>query len=83
MIKEPASKDVYKAALEMDKVLSLGLDKEIETKKAPKEIQELAEKRLEAKQNKDWATADSLRNKISQAGWDIMDIKDGYTLKPK
>jgi len=83
MIKESASKDVYEAALEMDKVLSLGLDREIETKNVPKEIQELAEKRLEAKKSKDWATADSLRNKISQAGWDIMDIKDGYTLKPK
>jgi len=83
MVKEPASKDVYTAALEMDKVLSLSLDKQTESAQAPKEIQDLAEKRFIAKQNKDWAAADELRKTISQLGWEIMDTKDGYTLKQK
>jgi len=81
--KEPASKDIYKAALEMDKVLGLDLCREVAQVQVPKEIIELAEKRLEAKRNKDWAVADELRKKISQAGWEINDTKDGYQLHPK
>jgi cysteinyl-tRNA synthetase len=83
MVKEPASKDVYTTALEMDKVFSLDLCKELAQVEVPKEIQELAEKRLEAKKNKDWAMADSLREKIAQMGWAILDTKDGFDLKPK
>lgn len=47
----------------------------------PEEVQELAQKRWEAKQNKDWGQADSLRDAITELGWRILDRKDGYDLE--
>jgi cysteinyl-tRNA synthetase len=34
--------------------------------------------RLEAKQNKDWATSDKIRNSLSELGFQIKDTKDGF-----
>lgn len=81
MVKEPASKAVYETAMKMDSVLSLDLDKETESAIIPNEIKELAAKRLAAKQAQDFKAADALREKISQAGWEIMDTKNGYELR--
>lgn len=50
---------------------------------APKEIEEMAQKRLEAKKNRDFATADALRNSIDSAGWTVMDTADGFKLVKK
>ena len=52
----------------------------IETESVPKEIQELANQRKKAKQDKNWALADEIRNKIDLAGWSIIDTKDGIKL---
>lgn len=49
----------------------------------PSEIAALAEQRLAAKQAKDWAEADRLRDEIGDAGWEIKDTKEGYELCPK
>lgn len=57
--------------------------RELETLVAPQEIQEMAQKRLEAKKSRDFATADELRNKIDSAGWSVMDTPDGYKLVKK
>jgi cysteinyl-tRNA synthetase len=46
----------------------------------PQEVAALAEQRWQAKQNKDWAGADSLRQAVSALGWTIKDRKDGYDL---
>lgn len=43
----------------------------------PKEVKELAERRLEAKKNKEYALADRLRDKILASGFRIEDTKDG------
>ena len=50
---------------------------------APDEIVELAKQRADAKANKDWATADTLRNQIDAAGWTVLDGKDGYKIVKK
>ncbi len=50
---------------------------------APENIQQLANDRLIAKQNKDWGRADSLRAEIDAAGWTILDTKDGFELTKK
>ena len=42
-----------------------------------------AKERWEAKQSKDWATADFFRDKVQQAGWIIKDSKDSYELSKK
>lgn len=78
---EPKSNDVYLLALEFDKVFGLRLDAQEETQEIPQEIKDLAEKRWQAKQNKDWATADALRNEIVAKGYNILDSKDGYEIK--
>jgi len=84
-VKQPASKSIYDIIIKMDNTLSLGLEKAVEEYLAPKsvphEITQLAEQRLVAKQNKDWATADALRKKIHDLGFEIVDTKDGYTIK--
>ncbi len=54
-----------------------------ESEDAPAEIQELAEKRADAKKNRDFATADDLRGKIDAAGWTVMDIPGGFKLMKK
>lgn len=48
----------------------------------PADIQQLAEKRWQAKLDKDWAKSDELRDQISAAGWVIKDTKDGFELSP-
>ncbi len=48
---------------------------------APEEIRELAERRWKAKQEKDWAAADALRDEVAAAGWVIKDASDGYELE--
>ena len=49
---------------------------------APEEIKKLAFERWEAKQSKDWATSDQLRDALQKQGWKILDKKDGYVLEP-
>ncbi len=51
-----------------------------EKQEIPEEIIELAEKRKIAKQNKDWKTADKLRDEIRNKGYEIRDYNDTYKL---
>lgn len=44
----------------------------------PADIAELAEKRWQAKQSKDWPAADAYRKELDALGWIIKDSKDGY-----
>ncbi len=46
----------------------------------PENIKDLAEKRWQAKQNKDWATADTLRQELFNLGYTIKDNKEGYEI---
>lgn len=46
----------------------------------PIEVQKLAQDRFDAKKNKDFTTADSIRNQISELGWQVVDMKDGFDL---
>ncbi|MFV0338784.1 MAG: cysteine--tRNA ligase [Chthoniobacterales bacterium] len=50
---------------------------------APPEIEALAQRRWEAKQARDWPTADALRNELDQAGWIVKDAADGFKLSQK
>lgn len=53
------------------------------TADVPADIQQLAQQRWDAKQAKDWATADTLRKELEAAGWLIKDSKEGFTVLPK
>lgn len=48
----------------------------------PTEIQELAEQRWQAKQNKDWVASDQFRDKLTAAGWTVKDTSDSYEVTP-
>ena len=86
-VKLPKSKDVYKLALDFDKVLGLSLDKVTapapEKIDVPEDIAALAEARFAAKKEKNWAEADRLRAVILEKGYVIKDTKEGYTIERK
>lgn len=48
----------------------------------PSEIQALAEKRWQAKHDRDWGAADQLRDELSAKGWKVLDHKDCYDIEP-
>jgi cysteinyl-tRNA synthetase len=48
----------------------------------PAAITALAEKRWAAKQAKDFAAADALRQELAAAGWSMLDSKTDYKLEP-
>ena len=50
---------------------------------APAQVVALAEQRLEARKNKDWAKSDELRTKLASLGYEVKDSKDGYELIKK
>ncbi|CAB4807179.1 unannotated protein [freshwater metagenome] len=49
----------------------------------PDFVIELANARIAARTDKDFALADSLRNKIAQAGYEVIDVVDGFELREK
>lgn len=77
LVKLPRSKDIYDLVLDFDKVLSFGFAEEAQI---PQNVKELAQKRWEAKQNKDYATSDLLRDQILKLGYVVKDRKDGYEI---
>lgn len=48
----------------------------------PREVEELATARAQARAAKDFALADRLRGQIADAGWTVADVPDGFTLEP-
>ncbi|MFN8385194.1 MAG: hypothetical protein U0X92_02090 [Anaerolineales bacterium] len=51
-----------------------------EEDKPSDELIALAEERLAARANKNWAESDRLRDRISELGWTVQDAKDSYKL---
>ncbi len=76
------------AAVALYRLLAaLGLDPdsrraEVEDE-APEAVRLLAAKRWEAKQAKDWAAADTLRDEIAALGWVVKDRRDGFAVERK
>ena len=52
-----------------------------EKEEAGADVIELAEARQTARQNKDWAEADRLRDQLHDMGWEVRDTPDGPKLK--
>lgn len=69
---------IIKQMLEFDSVL--GFIKP-EAEKLPKEIRALAEKREAARKQKDWRTADILRDELKQLGYEIKDTTEGHVIR--
>ena len=83
VVKNPKkSKKIAKLLEKFDTVLALSLDKKSENQeKIPEEVLKLAEERLKARTEKNWAESDRLRNEILALGYSIKDSKEGYELR--
>ncbi len=83
VVKNPKkSKKLADLLEKFDTVLALSLDRKSETQEEiPEEVIKLAEERLKARTEKNWAESDRLRDEISALGYSIKDSKDGYELK--
>ncbi|HKU56869.1 MAG TPA: cysteine--tRNA ligase [Gaiellaceae bacterium] len=59
-----------------------GLETVAESEEAPAELADLAERRRQAREAKDFAGADRLRDEIAAAGWEVRDVAEppGYRL---
>ena len=83
VIKNPKkSKKLADLLLKFDTVLALKIDEPMKTKiaKIPQEVIILAEKRQQARKNKNWQESDELRNAIKQKGYTVKDGKEGYEI---
>jgi len=70
----------YELVLKFDEVFGLKLD-EKERIEIPKKIKELAEKREKARKDKDFVTADKIREEIKREGYYINDTEKGNEIK--
>ena len=85
------SKQLAELLLEFDEVLGLDLknakkyleefEKNKNIEEIPEEIKELVEQRKIARQNKDWAKSDGLRDLIAQKGYIVKDQKEGMSIE--
>ena len=83
VVKNPIkSKKIADLLLKFDEVLGLKLG-EKEELELPSEIKDILEERKVARENKDWAKSDELRDKLLELGYVVKDTKNGaeVTLK--
>lgn len=80
--KSPKSKKMAELLLKFDSVLGLEVDKtDNKEEEIPEQVRELAKERLIAREEKDWAKSDLLRDQIANLGYVIKDTKDGFEFK--
>jgi cysteinyl-tRNA synthetase len=66
--------------LDFDRVLGLGLDQVDKPQELPAKVKNLVEARRMARQAKNWAESDRLRDEIQMLGYTVKDTRDGMTL---
>jgi len=78
MLKSPiADADKHALIEDYDRVLGLSLDEVSQPETLPEEIKKLVAERQAARDAKDWAASDRLRDKIQDQGYAVQDTKDG------
>ena len=80
---EKKSPEVAKLLMKFDTVLVISINKQEEQKEIPQEISELLEQRRKARENKDWAKSDEIRDLISEKGYIVKDTKNGQEISKK
>lgn len=79
---ELGNKEKYDLLLEFDQIFGFGIkDFKKEKISLDKDIEELIRKREEARKNKDFATADKIRDKLKEKGIILEDTKEGVKCK--
>ncbi len=82
VIKNPIkSKKIAELLIDFDKILGIDIDKIVEKIEIPEEIKILLEERNFARQNKNWALSDELRDKLKEKGYLVKDSKEGTTIE--
>ncbi len=84
VVKNPnKSKQLADLLLDFDRVLGVDVQKENkeENQDIPDEIKELIEQRKQARQNKDWALSDKIRDELKEKGYIVKDTKEGTTVE--
>ena len=76
------SQEVADLLLKFDTVLGLKIDKEPEQEdiEIPQDVLDLMEQRKQARQEKNWAESDRLRDLIKEKGYEVKDTKDGMNI---
>lgn len=83
VVKNPIkSKRFAELLRNFDSVLGLKLDEKDEIE-LPEEIKDIIDERKIARQNKDWAKSDELRDKLDELGYIVKDTKDGAIVTRK
>ena len=76
------SNDFYELIKKFDSVLSLDLDKnDKEDINIPEDIKLILNERKDARENKDFAKSDELRDKLKELGYIVKDTKDGQIIE--
>jgi cysteinyl-tRNA synthetase len=70
----------HATVLDFDRVLGLGLDQVDKPQELPPEIQKRVEARRRAREAKNWAESDRLRDEIQALGYTVKDTRDGMKL---
>ncbi|MFH0846208.1 MAG: cysteine--tRNA ligase [Patescibacteria group bacterium] len=89
-----SNEDKLATILDFDKVLGLDLKKNslslqgtkqfsLNIEELPQEIQDLISQRNQARENKDWAESDRLRDEIEEKGYEIKDTNEGIRVIKK
>ena len=76
------SQEVADLLLKFDTVLGLKIDKapEQENLEIPQDVLDLMGQRKQARQEKNWAESDRLRDLIKEKGYEVKDTKDGMNI---
>jgi cysteinyl-tRNA synthetase len=64
----------------------LGLDLERAAREGfqiPSDVQTLIDERDEARRQKDFSTSDSIRDRLTEMGWEVMDTAGGTKVRPR
>lgn len=84
IVKNPKkSKQLADLLLDFDRVLGVDIQKVSDNKKLelPDEIKSLMEKRKQARENKDWALSDKIRDELKEKGYIVKDTKEGMQIE--
>ena len=76
------SPKIAKLLEKFDTVLGIKITEKKEQEAIPEEILELVEQRKKARQEKNWAESDRLRDLISEKGYVVKDTKEGMEVNP-
>ena len=77
------SKQLAELLKEFDQVLGLKIEEPMneEKEEISEEVLNLVEQRKQARQDKNWAKSDELRDKIQELGYQVKDTKDGMQIE--